>query len=386
MPDTAPADAALGPFVVAGRVPGLVALVGRDGPDGPVETTVLGRRAFDGPAMTPDSIMRIASITKPITAAATMVLVDEGVLTLDDPVARWLPELAEPQVLRTPRSDLDDVVPAARPITVRHLLTFTAGHGFPPDFSLPYVARLAQELGQGPDPTRLAPPQEWLRRLSGIPLLHQPGEGWTYNTGSDILGVLLSRAARQPLEQLFAERLFEPIGMPDTGFWVPADRLDRLCHAYAAAPEGARPELVDAPPGRWATPPQFPSGASGLVSTAPDWLAFGRMLLAGGVTASGTRVLTEESVAAMLRDQLTPTQRAGVQIFLGQGSWGFGGSVDLVTTRWGTVAGRYGWIGGSGTAGHVCPATGTVQVLMSQVALAGPTDLTLARAFWKATS
>ena len=161
--------------------------------------------------MAADSLFRIASITKPITAALTMVLVQDGLLDLDGPVGDLLPELAQPRVLRTPGSELDDTVPCAQPITTRHLLTSTSGHGFA-TFDSPVVPLLMEQLGQASmDVAGVPAPEEWLSRLATIPLMHQPGEGWTYNASYDVLGVLLARAAGL-LGQL-AEEVRRPIGM-----------------------------------------------------------------------------------------------------------------------------------------------------------------------------
>jgi CubicO group peptidase (beta-lactamase class C family) len=190
-----------------GTVPGAAALVARG------DEVEIGNAG----EVEPDSIVRIASITKPITAAAVMLLVDNGLVALDDPIARWLPELASPQVVRTPESPLADVVPAARPLTVEDLLTFRAGWGFPSDFSLPAVVELFQRLPVfGPRET----PDEWLATLAGVPMLRQPGEAWLYNTCSDIQGVLIARVSGQSLPEFLGERIFEPIGMADTGFHV----------------------------------------------------------------------------------------------------------------------------------------------------------------------
>src|SRR5262245_60480020 len=198
-----------------GDVPGAAALVARGDA---LEVASVGEAQ-------PGSIFRLASMTKPITAAAVMLLVEDGLVALEDPVARWLPELASPLVVRTPESPLDDVVPAARPITVEDLLTFRAGWGFPSDFSLPAVAELFEKLPVfGPRETR----DEWVATLAGVPMLHQPGEAWLYNTCSDIQGVLVARVSGQALPEFLAERVFEPLGMDDTGFHVPADKLDRL--------------------------------------------------------------------------------------------------------------------------------------------------------------
>src|SRR5580765_4921444 len=197
--------------VESGCVPGAAALVAHG-----EEVEVAGAGEVE-----PESIVRIASITKPITAAGVMLLVDDGLVELDDPIARWLPELASPRVVRTPESAIDDVVPAARPITVEDLLTFRAGWGFPSDFSLPAVVELFQRLPvfgpkEGPD--------EWLATLARVPMLRQPGEAWLYNTCSDIQGVLVARASGRSLPDFLAERIFGPLGMSDTGFHVPQER------------------------------------------------------------------------------------------------------------------------------------------------------------------
>src|SRR5580765_5365377 len=225
--------------VESGCVPGAAALVAHG-----EEVEVAGAGEVE-----PESIVRIASITKPITAAGVMLLVDDGLVELDDPIARWLPELAEPRVVRTPASPIDDVVPAARPITVEDLLTFRAGWGFPSDFSLPAVVELFQRLPvfgpkEGPD--------EWLATLARVPMLRQPGEAWLYNTCSDIQGVLVARVSGRPLPEFLAERIFEPLGMVDTGFHVPAGKLDRLPPYRGGASLAVDDRL-------WREPPIFPS-------------------------------------------------------------------------------------------------------------------------------
>ncbi|MFD9406409.1 serine hydrolase domain-containing protein [Streptomyces sp. NPDC059989] len=364
-----------------GSLPGAVGLVAR-GED--VEVAAAGSLDTAGTApMARDSLFRVASLTKPVTAAATMTLIEDGLLSPDSPVARWLPELAAPVVVRTPSSPVDDVVPADRPITVGDLLTFRAGYGFPADFSLPAVALLFTELKQGPPhPEQVAGPDEWMGTLARIPLLHQPGRAWLYHTCSDILGVLIARAAGRPLPDLLAERVFEPLGMRDTAFAVPPGQLHRFTSAYRAARDGGGTlELVDAPDGQWSTLPPFPSGGGGLVSTADDLLAFGRMLLAEGGYGGG-RLLAPESVRQMTTDHLTAAQREEGALFLEGQGWGFGGSVDIARTDPWNVPGRYGWMGGTGTAAHVVPSTGAVTVLLTQRELAGPTAPALMREFW----
>jgi len=367
-------------YVNNGSVPGAVGLIARGDR---VEVQAVGCTGIDGTyPMARDSIFRIASITKPITAAAVMMLVEDGQITLDDPVAPWLPELASPAVVRTPAGPVDDVVPAIRPITVADLLTFRAGYGFPSDFSLPAVRLLVSELKQGPpQPQLVVAPDEWMAALARIPLLRQPGEAWLYNTCSDILGVLIARVSGRPLPEFLAERLFGPLGMADTGFEVPASKLDRFTSYYRTGPAGGL-ELVDAPGGQWSNLPAFPSGAGGLVSTVDDWHRFARMLLAGG-SLGGRQLLSAASVQQMTTDQLTPSQRDASRLFLEGQGWGFGGSVDVEAIDPWNVPGRYGWVGGTGTAAHITASTGAVTILLSQLELAGPTPPALMRDFWR---
>jgi CubicO group peptidase (beta-lactamase class C family) len=367
-------------YVGNGSVPGAVGLMARGDR---VEVAAAGSADIDGTfPMARDSIFRVASITKPITAAAVMMLVEDGRIALEDPVRQWLPELASPAVVRTPASPVDDVVPAVRPITVADLLTFRAGYGFPSDFSLPAVGLLFSELKQGPpQPQLVAAPDEWMAALSRIPLLHQPGEAWLYNTCSDITGVLIARVSGRPLPEFLAERLFGPLGMVDTGFEVPAGKLDRFTSYYRTDPAGGL-ELVDAPGGQWSSLPAFPSAAGGLVSTVDDWHRFARMLLAGG-RAGGRALLSPASVRQMTTDQLTRTQRDASRLFLEGQGWGFGGSVDVEAIDPWNVPGRYGWVGGTGTAAHITPSTGTVSILLSQLEMAGPTAPALMRDFWR---
>ncbi|MFJ9636805.1 serine hydrolase domain-containing protein [Streptomyces sp. NPDC101178] len=366
--------------IARGPAPGAVALVARGDR---VEVAAAGSATLAGSTpMRRNSVFRLASITKPVVAAAAMTLVEDGLIAPADPVAAWLPELASPLVVRTPQSPVDDVVSAVRPITLLDLLTFRAGYGFPSDFSLPAVAPLLTELKQGPPQPQAVPaPDAWMAALARIPLIHQPGEGWLYNTCADILGVLIARVADRPLDAYLAERIFEPLGMTDTGFAVPPAALDRFTGYYRAG-EGGDPELVDAPDGQWSTPPAFLSGAGGLVSTVDDWYAFGRMLLADGLADDGRRVLAGESVRQMITDHLTADQRAASGLFTEGQGWGFGGSVDVEITAPYNVPGRYGWIGGTGTTAHVIPSTGTVAVLLTQTELAGPAAPQLMRDFW----
>ncbi|MBO1330887.1 serine hydrolase [Streptomyces sp. VRA16 Mangrove soil] len=363
----------LAPHVTKGPVPGAVGLVARGDQ---VEVAAVGHSDTEGTTpLARDSIFRIASMTKPITAAAVMTLVDEGRIALDAPIAHWLPELASPNVVRDPHGPVEDVVPAARALTVEDLMTFRAGWGFPSDFSLP-VVQLMFTLLDPFAPKTLPDPDTWLAALARIPLLHQPGEAWLYNACSDIQGVLIQRATGTSLPDFLAERIFEPLGMKDTGFEVPAAARDRFTHLYAPTPEGGA-RLVDTPDGQWTGLPAFPSGAGGLVSTADDWWAFARMLLAGGGD-----VLSADAVRRMTTNHLTDAQRAEIEIFTQGQGWGYGGSVDVERHEPWEVPGRYGWTGGSGCAAHLTPSTGTVTVLLSQYTMTGPTPTPMMRDVW----
>lgn len=360
-----------------GRVPGAVGLVA-DVRTGAVDVGVAGRRSVDDDApMTRDTLFRIASITKPIVAAATMALVERGRCALDDPVAPWLPELADPVVLRDPTGPLDDVVAAERPITIRHLLTGTNGLGFPPDLSGPVVARLLDDLHQGPpEPGRGPDVEGWMGALATVPLLAQPGERFLYNTGMDVLGVLLGRLEHASLPEVLADTVLDPLGMADTTFWVGPDRVGRLAAQHERAGDGF--VVTDPPDGQWTAPPRFPSGAGGLVATADDWATFGRMLLAGGVGPDGTQVLAPGSIAEMTTSHV---EAEPDNPFLDGQGWGYGGGVDLRGDEPWNVPGRYGWVGGTGTAGHVIPSRGLVTVFLAQVQMAGPTDASAIGAF-----
>src|SRR2546428_11416745 len=239
-----------------------------------------------------DTFFRIPAMPNPTMAGGTGIWGEKGRLRRDEPVDRWLPELAERKVLKRLDGPLDDTVPANRPITVRDLLTFRMGFGMmmaPPDAYPILSAASAQQIGMGPpSPSTMPAPDEWMRRLGRLPLMHQPGEQWMYNTGSDVLGVLIARASGQPLETFLRERLFEPLEMRDTSFSVPEASLDRLATSYWTDHASGKLTVYDeAVGGQWSRPPAFPSGAGGLVSTIDDYLAFGQMMLSQGKHGGG---------------------------------------------------------------------------------------------------
>ena len=346
--------------VARGDAPGVVAAVGR-GDEGYVAAA--GVMAAGGPPMRSDTLFRIASITKPVTAAVVLSLVEDGLLGLEEPVDRLLPELADRRVLRRPDGPLTDTIEAERAVTTRDLLTFTWGFGmqgamFMAPEPWPIVSAVAErELSSfGPaSPDTTPEPDTFMARLGELPLLAQPGERWLYSAGSQVLGVLAARAAGAPFEDVMRERVLAPLGMDDTAFY--ASDTSRLATAY----ERRDGELAvsDPPDGQWSRPPRFPDGAGGLVSTAEDLLRFGRMLLLPG----GNPVLTAGTVAEMTSDQLTPAQLARVWpgfSFLGDRGWGYGVSV----TEWG-----YSWEGGSGTAWANVPDQDMTVVVLTQRAV-----------------
>ena len=363
--------------VERGKVPGLITLISRRGE---VHVDVIGTQAFEDPTpMRRDTIFRISSMTKPIIAVATMILVEECKLRLDEQVDALLPELAERQVLKRLNGPLDDTVPANRSITVRDLLTFRMGFGqimAPPDACPILSAANEQQIGMGlPSPATQPPPGEWMRRLGRLPLMYQPGERWMYNTASDVLGVLIARASGQPLEAFLRERLFEPLDMRDTSFSVPASKLDRLATSYWTDPASGKLAVYDEAQGsQWSRPPAFPSGAGGLVSTIDDYLAFGQMMLSQGKHGN-ERILSRLSIELMTTDQLTPEQKAVsvlVPGFFESHGWGFGVSVVTRRDHVAAVPGRYGWDGGMGTSWYSDSREEMVTILMSQCTFTSP--------------
>jgi CubicO group peptidase (beta-lactamase class C family) len=365
--------------VESGFVPGMLAVLARHG-DVHLEAT--GTLAFEGAGsripMAGDTIVRMSSMTKPIVAACAMTLVEDCMLRLDDPVDDLLPELADMRVLADPGGQLEDTVPAARAITLRDLLTFTFGTGMVP--AEPGTVPIADALELGEPPL-----EEWVGRLGVLPLVHQPGERWMYETGAIVTGALIARATGMSFGEALRERLFEPLGMKDTAFSVSADRLDRVATAYERdnAPTGEA-IVADDPHGQWSVPPTFEDGGGGLVSTADDYLAFASALLAGG-TYRGERVLSRPSVTLMTSDHLTPAQRAVSGFgpgYFATTSWGFGMGVITDRTHLGPSAGSYGWTGFYGTAWYNDPAEDMTAILILQRGHAGNPQLPMQKDFW----
>ncbi|SEG95237.1 CubicO group peptidase, beta-lactamase class C family [Nonomuraea solani] len=373
------------------KIPGLVALISR-GDETHVEVMGTMRREGGAP-MRRDTIFRMASTSKPLSMAAAMVLLDECRLRLDDPVDGWLPELADRKVLKRIDGPLDDTVPARRPITVRDVLTCTFGLGM--DFTALGTPIMGAVFEQNLTPAGAEPqpePDEWMRRLGALPLMHQPGEQWQYHIGNDLLGVLVARVSGQPFETFLRERILDPLGMKDTGFHVPAGKLDRLPPLYAPDPQTGEYLIWDeAEGGRHSAPPAFQSGGGGMSSTADDYHAYFRMLLNGG-THQGRRILSRPAVELMTTNRLTPEQAAArhalavnnVHISFGQGQHGGWGLGMAVRTYVGDYAplGQFGWDGGSGTSTYADPANGLVGILLTQVGTSVPDPVHLINDFW----
>jgi len=356
--------------VELGRLPGLVAAISRRRVE---HVDAIGSLDFGGTApMRRDTIFRLASVTKPITAVAAMILVEECKLRLDDSVEEYLPELAHRKVLRTIDSQLADTVPAKRPITLRDLLTFRSGYGEVAFLSPTCPLQKALVEARLPLSALTFPgtADEFMQCLGRLPLAHQPGERWLYHMSAEILGVLIARASGTSLSAFMRERIFEPLGMKDTGFTVSKTQLSRVATCYQTDfSTGEVTVLEEAPNELLARPCTFESGAGDqFVSTADDLLAFGRMMLNEGAYGK-ERILSRPSVELMTTDQLTPEQKAASPFF--ENFWdarGWGLGVSIVTRRDDVagVPGRFGWDGAFSTSLYVDPQEEMVGVLMAQ--------------------
>jgi len=380
----------LAPYVASGSVPGLVAFVQRGERE---QIEVLGvKTAGQASAVERDTIFRVASMTKPITAVAALLLVEDGKVRVDEPVDRLLPELANRKVLKRIDAPLDQVTPAKRAITVRDLLTFQMGFGIvmaPPGTYLIQKAVDELELNQGmPAPATPPAPDEWLHRFSTLPLMSQPGEQWQYHTGADLLGILVARASGMPFDAFLRERLFGPLGMIDTDFFVPAAKRARFTTSYLVDPATRALEPYDAVDGQWSRPPAFPSGGAGLVSTVDDFARFSRFLLNGGVV-DGKRLLAADAVRQLTRDQLSAAVKARgalVPGFFDHHGWGYCLSVVTDRDELGFAPGAYGWDGGLGTSWYVDPSRQVTGILLTNRSFESPESPAVFKTFWRAVN
>jgi CubicO group peptidase (beta-lactamase class C family) len=377
--------AIMGAYVERGDMPGLVTVISRGDQ---TYIDAYGRPSFESAGeMRRDSIFRIASLTKPVTAVAALQLVEDCRLRLDDPLDNWLPELAKRQVLNRIDTSLDDTSPARRPLVLRDLLTLRMGlgHIMAPSADFPIRKALTERgllLGP-PQPQSLPSSDDWLKKVGELPLMYQPGERWLYDLSLDVLGVLIERVSGMSLDDYMRQRIFEPLGMLDTGFFVPKDKLARLVTCYSTDRSSGALRVYDhATNGQWSSAPTMCSGAGGLVTTASDYLAFCRMLLDKG-RHGGERLLSPASVELMTSDQVPAAQRRGQEIFFGDSSsWGLGIAVNILRDCIWTVPGRFGWDGGLGTSAYSDPTNDFIGILLTQRLMDSPAGPAAFQDFW----
>jgi len=360
--------------VESGQLAGAAALVWRDGEVH--EAVTVGRRDLtSGLPVERDTIFRIASMTKPVTTVAALMLLDEGRFALDDPIAICAPELTRMRVLLDPEGPLDATESATRPISFRDLLTHRSGLTYSEFHRGPIGSAYAEALGAQIDNHRA--PDEWMARLSTLPLIDQPGTRFRYSGSTDLLGFLIARLEGAPLSTVLARRIFDPLDMRDTGFVVPREKRDRRAGLCGFDDEGRLTGLTAAP-GRHALDERpddmtFESGGQGLWSTLDDYLAFARMLI--GEAAGGVTLLRPETLAMMTTNQLTTAQRADARMFgrpifaVGHG-YGMGVAVvmepdkaDPLRCRGG--AGTIGWPGAYGSWWQADPTCRSVLIFLS---------------------
>lgn len=351
MAGTQPVAAALNDLVGEGKLVGFVLGVREAGQS---HIIAGGGAALGGPALREDAQFVLTSSTKPLGAVLAMRLVELGVLELDEPVDKHLPELAHPRVLVRPDGPLEETVVADRPITLRHLLTMTPGFGWVDETGPLSEAMAEQRIAPGPYPPRMAP-EEYLRRLGDLPLASQPGQHWRYHNSSDVLGILLARATGTPVSELLAAHVTGPLGLSDTSFVGDPARMPTN---YGADADGNL-EPLTLPDGAFTRPPEFESLACGLVSTVADYLVFLDAL------ANGRPVISRGSAIQLATDQLTPGQRETAAGLLERGS-GYGFQVEI------RPGGAVGWSGGLGTIGYTNPLTGRSVALFTPQSYEAP--------------
>ncbi|MBJ22274.1 MAG: beta-lactamase family protein [bacterium] len=354
----------------AGTVAGVVTLVQRHGEI--LHGDVLGHQDREaGTPMQADTIFRIYSMSKPITSVAVLMLLEEGKLRLTEPVDRLLPELADPVVLLRADGPLEETRLASGPITIRDLLIHTSGLAYEFTSTGPLSEGL-RERGLLGSSSRLSP-DEWIGRLGEVPLMRDPGTRWHYSLSTDALGVLVERASGMPFAEFLERRVFQPLGMRDTSFWVPEEKITRLAVNYSRDPETGELVIFDHPSDtRYSVPPIFASGGGGLVSTAGDYIRFAAMLTNGG-EFDGVRILSRKTVELMTTNALWPEERTmgafGSRFFLAGQGFGLGVSVveDLGAGASLGSIGQNGWGGAAGTWYWSDPKEGLSAVVMIQL-------------------
>lgn len=345
---------------------------------GPRETATARRQVVTGQSggLAPDTILRLSSVTKLVGTVATLALAEARVLSLDDPLGRWVPEWAGRRVLRERHGRLAETVPPGREVTVRDLLLMGFGLGYdmgPGDDELSAASEHAGILSSWLCPG--IDRRTWVERTAALPMRHQPGAGWLYQTSFDALALVLEAATGRPLEQLLREVVLEPLGMSDTGYSVGDDQLHRVPALFFPDDRGGMQLAAPAGDRTLLSPPTLPSLSTGLLSTVGDVIILGQLLLDGGVGPRG-RLVSEEAVAAMATPALTGSAQEMAGEFLDPGMrWGLGAGVD--------DEGRFGWDGGTGTSLWVDPAAGTVAVLLTRQGTGGVPPEIFTR-FWAA--
>jgi CubicO group peptidase (beta-lactamase class C family) len=366
-------DAHFRKYVDDGRLTGWQVMVSRQGRIAHLSSYGHADKEV-GRAVEPDTIWRIYSMTKPLTSVAAMMLWEEGAFELSDPVSRWLPEFAQPRVYIGGPAAKPLTVPATEPIRVWHLLTHTAGltYGFLRVHVTDELYRLRGfDLGAPADYDLAACVRAWAE----LPLMFQPGAEWNYSVATDVLGRLIEVISGQPLDVFFAERIFGPLGMKDTGFWCPEDQQHRLAALYTVSSGRTQAARSDTLGKHGTKRPSWLSGGGGLVSTTRDYTRFTWMLLNGG-ELGGTRLLAPRTLQYMTRNHLpknadlaafgrplfAETRYDGVGFGLG-----FGVVIDPVNYRTLTSMGEYHWGGMASTSFWVDPAEDLTVVFMTQL-------------------
>jgi CubicO group peptidase (beta-lactamase class C family) len=337
------------------------------GPEGAPDFVSAGRLSLGaGPAAGPDSLYRIYSMTKPITGCAIMMLVEDGKLSLDQPLSDIFPGFKQMNVLTDPANSLA-TRPATKPILIRHLLTHTAGFTYTIIGNGP-LQKLYTEKGIVPAQVSVAAEANehrprnliaFAEAVAPLPLLVEPGSAWHYSIALDVAGAVVEKVSGVAFDAFLAQRIFTPLGMADTGFTVPAARLGRMTSNYNVTEKGLEP--LDVPPATiYARPPAFPYGGAGLVSSARDYARFMQALLGEGQLGRN-RILKPETARLMMSNLLEPGVKFGTD-----SGYGAGGRSTLVTVPGGEGAGTYGWSGAAGTHAFVDRATGLYVVMMTQ--------------------
>jgi CubicO group peptidase (beta-lactamase class C family) len=345
-------------LVSAGTLAGAVTIVWRDGRV--VHRACVGSRDLElGLPIEHDSLFRIASMTKPVTSMAALMLLEEGRFALTDPIARWAPEFKDMRVLRSPKGPLVETDPAERLITFEDLLTHRSGLTYGAFHQGPIRKALADALGGDIDSD--VSPDDWIRRLAALPLIDQPGATLHYGHSTDLLGLLIARMEEATLGEVLKRRIFDPLNMIDTGFIVPIEKRSRRVKPFGFDEAGRLVERLTCP-GNSTVPErpddmEFVSGGQGLWSTADDYLRFGRVFVGGG-TVDGVRLLKPETLALMTANCLSANQRmtaevVGIPLFRGGHGFGMGVAVVVDSRKaepivCGGHEGAVGWPGGFG--------------------------------------